>query len=152
MRARAIAAVVGVLSLGLATIAPVGADGTDAPLASWNVKALPVPARDIAYDESRDVLLATVPGSNASLGNELVELDPETGALGRRLAVGSDPGPIAVTTDGVAAFVGLRGVNRIVRVDLASFTVTASFSTGSDSFFGPRYWYRSRSSLTVSGT
>ena len=57
-----------------------------------------------------------------SLGNELVEIDPVNGALGRHVLVGSDPGRVVVTDDGSMAYVALRGANQIVRVDLATFS------------------------------
>ena len=68
----------------VADAAPAHAIG---PIATWNAKSVPVPATDLAYVASRDVLLATVTGGQPSLGNELVELDPETGAIGRHVHV-----------------------------------------------------------------
>ena len=118
-------------------LAAAPAQATTAPVSSWSAKAVPVPATDLAYDAARDVLLATVPGSDRSLGNEVVELDPETGAIGRHVHVGSEPGAIAVTDDGTTAYVGLLGAPSIVRVDLATFTVSSTFSTGpGSSMFG----------------
>lgn len=108
-------------------------------IANWVVKRVPLPSNDVAYDASRDVVLVTVPSTQPSLGNELVELDPETGDIGRHVFVGSEPGPIAITDDGTTAYVGMRGANTIARIDLGTFTVSSTFSTGADSFFGARF-------------
>ena len=107
----------------MASAAPAGA------LASWKAKVLPFPASDVVYDTSRGRVLATVPSFQPNLGNELVELDPFTGALGRRVFVGSDLDQIALTDDGTTAYVSLNGSNRVARVDLATFAVAGSFST-----------------------
>ncbi|HET9444031.1 MAG TPA: hypothetical protein VFO65_11950, partial [Acidimicrobiales bacterium] len=110
----------------------------NAAIGTWTVKAVRLPVTDVAYDHSRDVLLATVEPGHSALGNELVEVDPETGALGRHVFVGSDPGPITLTDDGTTAYVGLRGANRIAQVDLTTFGVS-SFETGTDQAVPPQY-------------
>jgi alpha-tubulin suppressor-like RCC1 family protein/DNA-binding beta-propeller fold protein YncE len=98
----------------------------------WATKSVPLPTYDSAFDRSRNKVLVTVRSVHPSLGNMLVEMDPNTGALGRRLFVGSEPKQVAVTDDGAFAYVGLGGTNRVVKVDLATFTVALSFATGPD--------------------
>jgi hypothetical protein len=100
---------------------------------TWTTSTIALPATVVAYDATRDVVLATVPSSHPSLGNSLVELDPETGALGRHVWVGSEPLDIALTDDGTTAFVGLDGAGAVAQVDLASFTVADTTSLGYDS-------------------
>jgi sugar lactone lactonase YvrE len=115
-----------------------GANGTPAGINSWILKATGIPANDAAYDARRGVLMVTVPSKHTSLGNMLIEMNPSTGAVGRRIYLGSDPEEIALTDDGTTAFIGLGGTNRIVRVSLATFSVTDSFSTGTESH-GPAF-------------
>lgn len=134
-----VVAVVAVITQVLTIHGSASAAVGDTDVSSWAVKRVPLPARDVQYVPQRDVLLASVVGAHPSLGNELVELDPETGDIGRHVFVGSDPGPIAVTSDGTAAFVGMQSANVIARVDLATFTVTSTFSSGIDPWDGPLY-------------
>jgi hypothetical protein len=94
----------------------------------WSVADLDLPANDAAYDHVRNRFLATVDATDSFLGNELVELDPRTGALGRHVAVGSQPEDIEITDDASTAYVALGGTNRIVQVDLATFTVIRSWA------------------------
>lgn len=101
-------------------------------LEAWAIKSVPLPAHDSAYDKLRNKVLVTVRSSHPSLGNMLVEIDPDTGTLGRRVFVGSEPKQLAVTDDGAFAYVGLGGANRVVKVDLSTFAVALSFATGPD--------------------
>ena len=116
-----------------------GANGTPAGINFWNFKSTGVPANDAVFDSGRGVLMVTVPSKHTSLGNMLIEMNPRTGAIGRKVFVGSDPEEIALTDDGTTAYIGLGGTNRIVRVSLATFSVADSFSTGSIHFNGPMF-------------
>ncbi|MDP1793924.1 MAG: calcium-binding protein [Acidimicrobiales bacterium] len=99
---------------------------------TWATKRISLPNRDVAYVASRDVLLVTVRNTHASLGNELVEMDPESGAIGRRLFLGSNPHLIAPTSDGAFAYVSVLDTSSVVKVDLTSFTVASSFPIAPD--------------------
>lgn len=109
------------------------------PISTWSAKQIPLPANDVVYDPSRQTLLASVAGRDPSVGNEVVELDPATGAIIRHVFVGSEPGQLAITDDHSTLYVGLLGTNGIARVDLTTFTLVSSFSTGWNALMGPRY-------------
>ncbi len=126
----------GILAFQLA-VAHAGVE--TAPISTGRLKTVPVPANDVAYDSTLDVVLATIQNKNPSLGNKLVELDPETGTIGLHVYVGSDPGPVALADDGTTAYVGLRGASRIAKVDLATFKLVDTFSTGADPGSGPLF-------------
>jgi hypothetical protein len=126
-------ALVSALYVGVLTPGVLAASAVPQPLAAidtWSMATIPLPSTDVAYDATRDVLLVTVPSSHASLGNSLVELDPETGALGRHVWVGSEPSRIALTDDGSAAFVSFAVASEVVRVDLTSFEVDDRIDLG----------------------
>ena len=95
------------------------------PIDAFVAATVPIPSNDVAYDAARDVVLASVPSSHPSLGNELVELDPETGVVGRHVFVGSEPRAIALSDDGSTAFVALGGASAVAVVDLAAFTASS---------------------------
>lgn len=109
------------------------------PLDTWKVQTVNVPTNDVTYVASRHVYLATVDLHHRSLGNELIEVQPETGAILRRLFVGSSPRKIAVTDDDTTAYVALDGANHIVKVDLLSFVVVDHIVLPDDTSFGPMY-------------
>jgi DNA-binding beta-propeller fold protein YncE len=90
---------------------------------SWKAKRVQVPATHAVFDPIRHVLLATVDATHPSLGNDLVEIDPESGAFGRHVFVGSRPARVAISDDASTAYVGLRGASHLVQVDLVTFTV-----------------------------
>jgi Ca2+-binding RTX toxin-like protein len=126
------------IALGLfAPIHPAAGSPT-AAIDTWNIKAVDLPVTHIAYIASRDVLVATVGDDQSALGNDLVEIDPATGSLGRNVYVGSRPSNVAVSDDGSVAYVGFDGANAIAKVDLATFTVSQTFSTGHDSYGATR--------------
>ena len=97
---------------------------TEGPMATWKNKRVDLPIFDTHYVPVRDVLLVAVRSDHASFGNELVEVDPETGQIGRHVFVGSQPSRIAASDDGLFAYVGLAGAMRIITVSLVTFTVT----------------------------
>ena len=105
------------------------AKGSATPPTEWRAKSVALPAKDVQYDRHREVVLATLGPEAGTLGNHLVELDPHTGAIGRRVFVGSDPYKIALTDDGAYAYVGLVGSDHISKVDLVTFSIAHRFRT-----------------------
>jgi Ca2+-binding RTX toxin-like protein len=97
------------------------------PIVTWAMKKVSLPVIDAAYVPSRDEIVALVSPASP-LGNELVEIDPETGAIGRHTFVGSDPFALAVSGDGSVVYVGTSGAPRINKVALDSFTIVQSIA------------------------
>lgn len=126
MRATAIR--LGALALVTAFIAVLPftpAQAADEPnaLASWVVKKIDLPVTHAAWVPQRNVVVATVSPKHASLGNELVELNPVTGQVLRHVFVGSQPTRVAVSDDGSTAYVALKGASAITKVGLDAFQV-----------------------------
>lgn len=94
---------------------------------------------DLAYDETRGLLYASVPGSAAEYGNSVVAIDPLTGAVTKSVSVGSNPSPLAITDNGQYLYVGLGGAPKVVRVALSTFTVDLEISVPGDGFLGSAY-------------
>ncbi len=76
---------------------------------------------------------------HSALGNELVELDPNSGAIRRHLYVGRRPTRLAISDDGNVAYVGLQGTNTIAQVDLITFSVRRVFPVGVTERDGPLF-------------
>lgn len=98
-----------------------------------------LPANDLVFDRVSGKLYASVPGSAGELGNHIVEIDPETGELGRSVSVGSEPEKLALSDDGRVLYVALTGAAAVRRVEVPSLTPGLQFPLGSDEFSGPFY-------------
>jgi hypothetical protein len=63
------------------------------------VVRLAIPANDLAYDASRNLLWASVPGSSGQIGNTVISIDPASGRIIDSIFAGSEPGKLALATD-----------------------------------------------------
>jgi trimeric autotransporter adhesin len=81
--------------------------------------AINVPANSMLFDPYSRQIYASVPSAATSVtGNSIVAIDPFTAKLGTPVLVGSEPGPLAETSDGNYLYIGLNGANSLVRFDL----------------------------------
>lgn len=106
--------------------------GTSSPLPFTTY--LPLAANDLVYSNSTHLIYASVPAvAGAPLGNSIVPIDPVTGNLGTPIWVGSDPGRMALSSDGNTLYVGLTGAAAVRQVDLTTSTPGIQFSLGGGS-------------------
>lgn len=124
------------------TVLNPGESGVSAPFALPVVPASPtvgtpitvaLATNDIAYDRTRGLIWASVPGSDAQRGNTVTAIDPTTGVIGASISVGSEPGPLAISDDGAYLYVGLGGAPLVVRVNLATSARDIDIDMGSGS-------------------
>ena len=111
------------------TSAPASLTIREAPLSI--VGTLTIENVDLARDSTRGVLYASVPSTGGARANTIVKIDPVTATIVGSLAVGSDPGLIAISDDDRYLYVALRGAPKIVRVDLSTFAKDIEFDPGS---------------------
>jgi uncharacterized repeat protein (TIGR01451 family) len=107
--------------------------------AALQVHAVPFETSDLIVNPADGRLYASVPGTVPVYGNTVTAIDPETGALGPSIFVGSEPGKLALSDDGKTLYVALQGAAAVRVVDLSTQTAGLQFNLGSDSFFGPYY-------------
>lgn len=105
---------------------------------TYDTRVLPVRAASLVYSPATNRLYASV-ADDPAYPNSVVAIDPDRGEVEWSLAVGSAPGPIAVSGDGTRVYVGLRGAPEVVRVGTAARAVEARIGLGNDPFFGARY-------------
>jgi hypothetical protein len=99
---------------------------------------LGLPANDLVYSASTQLLYASVPSSGGSTyGNSIVPIDPNTGVLGTPIYVGSEPGRVGLSSDGNSLWVALNGTAAIRQVNLTTQTAGLQFGTGVSS----NYYY-----------
>lgn len=92
---------------------------------------LNIPANDLVYSTSTQLLYASVASTaGPALGNSIVPIDPNTGVLGAPIFVGSEPGKMAMSSDGNAMWVSLEGARAVREVNLTSHTAGMQFSLG----------------------
>lgn len=115
---------------------PTPGGGTSSALALTTF--LPVPANDLVYNPANQLLYASVPSSGGpALGNSVVSIDPYTGNLGTPIFVGSEPGRMALSSDGGTLWVGLNGASAVRKIDLATQTPGLQIALGNSQFNGP---------------
>ena len=108
---------------------PAPGGGTSATLGFTTYLSLP--ANDLVYSASTQLLYASVPSSGGpSLGNSIVSIDPYTGVLGSPIFVGSEPGKMALSSDSTVIWVALNGAAAVREVNLKTQTAGLQFSLG----------------------
>jgi hypothetical protein len=93
-----------------------------------SMRALALFARDLAPDDQRGLIYASVASTAPADANSVIALDPSTGTVSKRVFVGSSPGRIARSHDGQFLYVGLNGASAVRRVDLSTFTAGLQWS------------------------
>jgi len=117
----------GNLNFTVTTPAPGG--GTTAPLA-YTVY-IGIPNNSMVYNPANGLFYISVPSAAGSpYGNSVVSVDPETGALGTPIPVGSEPDQLAISSDGTILWVGLDGASAVRQVSLTTGTAGLQFSLG----------------------
>jgi DNA-binding beta-propeller fold protein YncE len=96
---------------------------------------LALPANDLVYDASRDLLYASIPSTQGSLGNRVAVID-SWGDILLTILVGSEPTKLALSDDAQFLYVGLYGAGAVARIDLQTFSVGLQFPLGTVSYDG----------------
>ena len=92
---------------------------------------VPIVNNSMVYNPSNGLLYVSVPSSaGPAYGNSVVSVDPETGALGTPIRVGSEPNKLALSSDGTILWVGLDGASAVRQVNLITGTAGLQFSLG----------------------
>ena len=112
-------------SFTVSTPAPGG--GTSAP--QIFSAYIPLVSNSMVYNPVDGLIYASIPGSVTSqMGNSIVSVNPQTGAMGTPIFVGSEPDKLALTADGHYLWVGLDGASAVRKVDLVAKTAGLQFS------------------------
>lgn len=89
----------------------------------------PIIVDDIVYDWKRDRLLASVGGDQGALGNSIVPIIYNDGAL-EPVFIGSGPNVLALSADADFLYVGLDGAAAVRRLDLTTMKADPPWSLG----------------------
>src|ERR1051326_5331277 len=109
----------------------------DPQIDSSGVVHLSIAANGLAYDASRNLVWASVPGSAGQIGNSVISIDPGTGRIVDTIFAGREPGQIVLSSDASQLFAIARGAYSISRVDLNNKQIAQMFSVMDDSNYTP---------------
>ena len=117
----------GNLNFTVTTPAPGGGTSTPVPFTAY----IGVPNNSMVYNPVNGLFYVSVPSSaGPPYANSVVSVDPQTGALGTPIAVGSEPDQLAISSDGTVLWVGLDGASAVREVNLTTGTAGLQFSLG----------------------
>ncbi len=91
-------------------------------------RAISLGTRDLAYDPVTQRIYASVPGSVPVIGNQIVPIAPETGAVETGFSLGGEPGKLLVSPAGGKLYASVETNRMVRRADLPSRTTELSFS------------------------
>lgn len=92
---------------------------------------------DLIYDRVSDKIFASVPSrAGVARGNSITSIDPNTGAIGTSVFVGSEPNKMAITGKGTYIYVGCDGAAIVSRYDVVAGKLHSQFKLGGDSTLG----------------
>jgi hypothetical protein len=93
-----------------------------APSKAVATLSLPISLKtnDIIYEPTSGHIYASVPDDSGDYENSIVAIDIATGEIIESIAVGLNPGKLALSDDGSFLYVGLNGTGSIRRVNLLS--------------------------------
>jgi len=116
-------------NLNVTVTTPPPGGGTTAPLAY--TAYISIPNNSMVYNPANGLFYVSVPSTaGAPYGNSVVSVDPESGALGTPIPVGSEPDQLAISSDGTILWVGLDGASAVREVNLITGTAGLQFSLG----------------------
>lgn len=89
---------------------------------SFSVSMVPVQANDMVLDQAHQQLYLSVASTNGTNANTITALNPQTGVFGSSVSTGSDaasqPGKLAVSSDGTYIYAGLQFTRSVHRYTL----------------------------------
>src|SRR2546430_1887186 len=91
--------------------------------AGADVRQLGLPTKDLVYEPHTARIYASVPSNVPGLENRVVAIEPTTGVVSGSIFVGSEPGKLALSSDGQTLWVALDGAAALRAIDLPTWTV-----------------------------
>jgi len=112
-------------------------NGTFTAVPPLSLNAANLPVNRLLWNSATQQIIASIPGSVGPGGNSIALIDPNSKTITSTFFVGSEPDPLALSSDGSTLFVGLDGKGTVAQVDLLSHSVTYDTSLGFNFLAGP---------------
>ncbi|MEY8688308.1 MAG: YncE family protein [Leptothrix sp. (in: b-proteobacteria)] len=106
---------------------------------SGNLAKLTLTHNGLVFDPLRGRYYASIPGSVVGQGNSIAIIDASTKQVSYSAAVGSEPGPLAISADGSTLYVGLNGSGDVLRLRLPDMLELGRTRLPVTSFYGQLY-------------
>lgn len=104
------------------------------PVHSTYIRSVNIANKDLILRKSQQKFYVSVPATaGVPLANTLTRIDPVTGSIENSVAVGSNPGRLALSEDGATMYLGLDGENAIRKYDMLTDTPGPQFTLGTGS-------------------
>ena len=100
------------------------------PVVVMDLRMVSIYTRDIAYDQVTNRIYASVANNSGNLSNTLASVNPQTGTVEWSIAVGTEPGKLALSDDGQYVYIGVNGGKSVAKFHIPSRTVQQTFSLG----------------------
>ena len=125
-------------SLTLAVSDGLGHGAVSTPFDVISTTIINLPTADLAYDASRNTLLAGVISNATGNGQSVIPLDPGTGTLGTPIPIGADPSQLAISDNDAYLYTSLEinSTGGVARVNLSLHTVDLRFAVGGPNQYG----------------
>jgi len=101
---------------------------------SFSMSMIPVVANDIAWDQVSRQFYLSVASANGTNANTITALNPQTGVFGSSASTGSEPGKLAISTDGAYIYAGLNSAGSVHRYTLPALQADIDIPLGSGSY------------------
>jgi DNA-binding beta-propeller fold protein YncE len=105
----------------------------------YSVGTISLQANDLVWDNQHSIIYASVAATSASRPNTIVAIDPATGGVTNSVALGAEPGRLAISDDGTELYVSVASVGTVQRFSLPSLVSDLTISLGSNPTFGQLY-------------
>jgi hypothetical protein len=116
---------IGQVSVSVFNPTPGGGASVAVPLTRYQVVNLD--AAFLTTVPGSNLLYASIPSDAPTNPNTVIPINPVSGALGKPIPVGQDPGPLAASSDGSYLFVVLNQDQTVQRINLATLAVDRTF-------------------------
>ena len=100
---------------------------TPSPIATF-IRQVPLVNNDIAYSSTTGLFYASIPSSVGSSGNSIQSINPETGAVGAPVFIGSEPTRLAMADDNQTLYAGLDGAASARKLNVVTQVAAPQFS------------------------
>lgn len=108
-------------------------------LSAQYVYTLSLKVNKMGYDSKRDLIYATIKGSDPNYANSFVAINPYEGKILNSVFVGSEPTEFEFTSDSSFVYICFDELPMVKKFDLNAFVVTMDIILGTDSGRGSMY-------------
>ncbi len=122
-------------AITVTTPSPGGGSSAALPLLVY--RAVQVSARDMVYDRFRKLFYATVASGSPQYVNNIVIIDPRTGAVTPLIDLGAEGDRLAISDDAEFLWVGIDSAHVVKRLNLYSQVIDITIPLGTSGFLGP---------------